>query len=126
MRYALLLTLLAAAAVSAQQPAPKQSKPYLVIVYLSLNQRGFAYVMGPLESTPLDAGSCAYLANRFRTDPPSFVEDIPPDEQLQVAACFTKDPLPGALYSWGCSAVEAADVPKMHGVKMWRYRCFRG
>jgi hypothetical protein len=97
-----------------------------VVVYLSLSQQGFAYVVGPLDLNALDAGSCAYLANKFRTDPPSFAEDIPPDEQLQVAACFTKDQLPGALYSWGCSAVESADVPRMHGAKMWRYRCFRG
>lgn len=121
MRYALILTTLIATTVWAQQWLPAPPTSYLVTVYLSLSQRGRAYVIGPF-----DAQSCGQAAARVKTDPPPYAEDVPPDEKLQVSTCLTRDQLPAAIYSWGCSATESAAVPKMPGVKIWLYRCFRG
>lgn len=121
MRYGLLLTTLIATAASAQQLLPAPPTAYLVTVYLSLSQQGRAYVIGPL-----DAQTCGQAAERAKTDPPPYAEDVPPDEQLQVSSCVTRDQLPAAIYSWGCSATESAAVPKMPGVKLWLYRCFHG
>jgi hypothetical protein len=121
MRYGLLLTTLIATVVSAQQSPPAPPKVYLVNGYLSLSQQGRAYVIGPF-----DAQACGQAAERAKTNPPPYAEDVPPDEQLQASICVTKDQLPAAMYSWGCSATESAAVPKMPGVKLWFYRCFRG
>lgn len=73
MRYGLLLTTLIATAVSAQQFLPAPPTAYLVIVHLSLSQRGRAYVIGPF-----DAQTCGQAAERVKTDPPPYAEDVPP------------------------------------------------